>query len=112
MDGLERGRPAIDADAVALAERLEPLVVTDRVSLVLGLVADEVHPRTGALEAREATIVIARGERLWMGAVPELAAYPCLLRLSNPWIASLSARNVGDEGYETLLKTMRAAAAL
>ena len=41
-DRLERGRPAANADSVALAQRLEPLVVADRVPFVFGLVNDEI----------------------------------------------------------------------
>jgi len=56
---------------------------------------------------RQATIVIARGEQLWRGAVPELAAYPKLFRLSNPRTASLSEANVREGGHASILAAIR-----
>ena len=57
-DGLERRRPPADPDPVAAAERFEPVVVADRVAVVLGLVVDEVDAQAGALEARQASVVV------------------------------------------------------
>ena len=59
-DGVERRGPAIDPDAVARPQRLEPVVVADRVSVVLVLVAHEVHTERRALEARQASVVVDR----------------------------------------------------
>jgi len=55
---------------------------------------------------RKAAIVIARGERQWIGAVPELSAGYPLLRLSNPRMASLSANNLGSEGHVRLIAAL------
>ena len=53
--------------------------------------------------SRQATIVIARGERHWFGAVPELVAYEHRVRMINPRKASLSERNLAAGGYGKLL---------
>jgi uncharacterized membrane protein len=60
-DCLERCRPVPDPDLVAEPQRLQPIVVADRVTIVFGLVTDEVDAQTGALEARQATVILDRG---------------------------------------------------
>jgi hypothetical protein len=55
---------------------------------------------------RKAIIVIARGERHWFGAVPELVAYEHRVRMLNPRKASLSERNLAIGGYEKLLSRL------
>lgn len=55
---------------------------------------------------RGAAIVIARGERHWMGAVPALADYEDLVRIKNPRRASLSPANLEGDGYRRLLDAL------
>ena len=57
---VERRRPAPDPDAVAFAQRLEVVVVADRVALVLREVRLEVHPQARAVEALEASVIVHR----------------------------------------------------
>ena len=59
-DDVERGGPAADADAVALAQRLEVVVVADGVVVVLGEMALEVDPQAAHVQAVELA-VLARG---------------------------------------------------
>ncbi len=59
-DGLERGAPAVDPDPVARPQRLEPVVVADRVSVVFLLVPDEVDAQARCVEAGQAAIVADR----------------------------------------------------
>ena len=59
-DDVERRGPAIDPQPVALAQGLEPLVVADRMAVVLGLVADEVDAQARVVEALEAAVVVRR----------------------------------------------------
>ena len=51
-DGLERCRPTAPPDPVALPQRLEPLVVADRVAVVLGHVVPQVDPEALEFETR------------------------------------------------------------
>jgi len=55
---------------------------------------------------RKAAIIVARGERHWIGAVPELGTHSGLIRMRNPRVASLSATNLGAEGYQILLDAL------
>ena len=55
---VEGCRPSVDPQPITLAERFEPIVVADRMTVVLLLVADEVDPKAGPIKAREATIVV------------------------------------------------------
>ncbi len=45
--------------------------------------------------ARSALIILSRGKRLWLGAVPELISYRCLAELRSFRSASLSPKNLG-----------------
>ena len=56
-DEVERGVPAADPDPVALAERLEPAVVTDRMALVLGDVLGDRELPAGPRQRREEPVV-------------------------------------------------------
>ena|SRR5437868_1785186 len=53
--------------------------------------------------ARKAAIVVLRGERQWVGAIPELVTECELIRISNPRAASLSVKNLGEASYQRLL---------
>lgn len=55
---------------------------------------------------RDAVIVIVRGERIWLGAVPKLADHGKVVRIKNPQSASLSSRNLQDDGYQKLLDAL------
>ena len=57
-DDVERRRPAPDPDPVALAQGLEPVVVADRVEVMLGAVPDEVDPQPDVLQARQPPVVV------------------------------------------------------
>jgi hypothetical protein len=57
-DDVERGRPAADPDPVAAAQRLEPLVVTDRMAVVLGEMVLQVDPQSRQLKARQTPVVL------------------------------------------------------
>ena len=59
-DRLERRGPATPAQFVALAQRLEPLVVADRMAVVLGHVAAQVDAETRQVEAVGPPVVIDR----------------------------------------------------
>ncbi len=50
--------PLADANGVALPQRFEPIVVANRMPIVLGLVSDEIHTVAGSIEARESPVVI------------------------------------------------------
>jgi len=52
---------------------------------------------------RGALVLCMRGFRYWCGAVPELANYAGLLRPKSPRSASLSAGNLGAEGFARVL---------
>jgi hypothetical protein len=52
---------------------------------------------------RDALVLCMRGYRYWCGAVPELATYAGLLRPKNPRSATLSAGNLGSEGFTRVL---------
>lgn len=55
---------------------------------------------------RGALVLCMRGYRNWCGAVPELANYAGLLRPKNPRSASLSAGNLGAEGFARVLRAL------
>lgn len=55
---------------------------------------------------RGALVLCMRGYRYWCGAVPELASYAGLLRPKNPRSASLSAGNLGAEGFARVLSAL------
>lgn len=55
---------------------------------------------------RGALVLCMRGYRYWCGAVPELANYAALLRPKNPRSASLSAGNLGAEGFARVLRAL------
>ena len=57
-DGLERRRPAAPAQAVALAQGLEPLVVADGMAVVLGHVVAEVDAQAGEGQAGGPPVVV------------------------------------------------------
>ena len=59
--------------------------------------------------ARKAVVVLTRGTRLWMGAVPALASYPLLICTSNPRSASISPRNCGP-AFRRIINQLRRAA--
>ena len=59
-DDVERRRPAIDPQPIALAQALEPLVVADGMAIVLRLMADEVDAQARVVEALEAAVVAGR----------------------------------------------------
>ena len=52
---------------------------------------------------RNAAVVIVRGARHWIGAVPELHGYENLIRIVNPQSASLSSSNLKADGFQRLL---------
>jgi hypothetical protein len=54
---------------------------------------------------RGAVIVCMRGEKYWLGSIPELANYKRFLKLNNPRSASLSARNLSD--FEVLASALQ-----
>ncbi|HEU4664930.1 MAG TPA: hypothetical protein VFS55_12960 [Dokdonella sp.] len=56
--------------------------------------------------ARDAAIVLARGTRHWIGAVPELHGYEHLIHVVNPMAASLSRSNLKAGGFERLLAAL------
>jgi hypothetical protein len=60
---------------------------------------------------RKAAIVIVRGARHWIGAVPELHGYENLIAIVNPQSASLSSNNLQADGFERLLAALDARAA-
>lgn len=45
---------------------------------------------------RDSEIVLMRGERYWLGAIPELGRYKRIHRLNNPRSSSISPRNLGS----------------
>jgi len=55
--------------------------------------------------AREAIIILMRSAKLWTAAIPALADYPDLHRLSNPRCAYLTPRNC-PAGYREIVETM------
>ena len=55
---------------------------------------------------RGATIVLSRGAKPWKVAVPRLLEYPCLLSTRSVRNASLSARNIGDEGFQMIAQAL------
>lgn len=55
---------------------------------------------------RKAVIVLARGAKLWLGAIPELANYPNLIKLRNPRSASISERNLEKGGLERIRQAL------
>lgn len=57
---------------------------------------------------RSALVLCMRGYRYWCGAVPELANYAGLLRPKNPRSGSLSAGNLGTEGFARVLRALEA----
>ncbi len=56
---------------------------------------------------RNALIVCMRGERFWLGAIPQLATHKRVLKLRNPRSASLSPGNLDD--FKKLLAALRVA---
>jgi hypothetical protein len=52
--------------------------------------------------ARNAMIVVLRGEKLWRAAVPELDTYPRLYRVHNPQNVTITPNNC-PEGYASIL---------
>jgi len=54
---------------------------------------------------RKAVIVLARGLKCWLGAVPQLQAHG-MIKLGNPRSASLSRSNVGPEAHTRLLAAL------
>jgi hypothetical protein len=65
-----------------------------------GLVAD-------AVNRKEAVIVLTRGERRWLEAVPTLAGYHRLVRLKEVQRAVISPRNCRDDGWSHIRKLVR-----
>jgi hypothetical protein len=60
--------------------------------------------------ARGAFIVLTRGRKRWLGAMPELEKYPRLVRLKNPQRASVSRKNCVDaKQFEEIVGAIRAA---
>jgi len=55
---------------------------------------------------RGAAIVIVRGARHWIGAVPELHRYGNRIEIVNPQSASLSRSNLEADGFERLLAVL------
>ncbi len=55
---------------------------------------------------RNALVLCMRGCRHWCGAVPGLATYADLLRPKNPRSGSLSAGNLGAEGFARVLAAL------
>lgn len=55
---IERSRPSVDLEPVAHAERLEPVVVTHRVAIVLALVTNQVDAEARVVEARQAAVIV------------------------------------------------------
>ncbi len=58
---------------------------------------------------REAVIVVMRTERLWLAAVPELASYQRLYRVTNPRAPAISPGNCPD-GFREALAALRGSA--
>jgi hypothetical protein len=56
----------------------------------------------------DATIVVMRGLKLWEVAVPELSTHSGRVLLRNARSATISPRNLGDEGFESILKAVSA----
>lgn len=56
-DDVKRRGPAADPDGVALSQGFEPIVVADRMPVVVGLVADEIHAVAGSIEAGQPPVV-------------------------------------------------------
>ncbi len=54
---------------------------------------------------RGAIVVLMRSRRIWFDAVPELAAYPRLFRLSNPQNTTISRRNC-PSGFDEIVKVL------
>jgi hypothetical protein len=58
---------------------------------------------------REAVIVLTRGEKRWLKAVPELREYRHLIRLAERQRASISSGNcLPPERYAEIVETIRA----
>jgi hypothetical protein len=55
---------------------------------------------------RGATIVLLRGERAWMVAVPALGSYAGCVRNPHPRVSRISAGNLGEEGYGKVLAAL------
>ncbi len=55
---------------------------------------------------RGAAVVIVRGERHWIGAVPELHGHAQRVSIVNPQSAALSARNLAGDGFARLLAAL------
>jgi hypothetical protein len=55
---VERRGPPAPADLVAFAERLQPLVITDRMAVVLGHVVTQVDAESGQIEAVGPPVVV------------------------------------------------------
>jgi hypothetical protein len=58
---------------------------------------------------RGATVVLMRAARHWKVAVPGLATYPKLVPARNPRKSSLSAKNLGESGFEHVLQALGSA---
>lgn len=54
--------------------------------------------------ARQAMIIIMRGERPWLNAVPLLKEYPNRYTLHNPQNVTISENNLGKEGFWNVVK--------
>lgn len=57
-DDIERSGPPPDPDPIALAQRFEPLVVTNGMAIVLGAVPEQVDSGAEALEAGQSSVVV------------------------------------------------------
>jgi len=58
--------------------------------------------------ARGAVVVIARSERMWVDAIPELKTAPNVFRISNPQYVSISPKNLPD-GFRTVVSAIATA---
>ena len=52
------------------------------------------------------TIIIMRGERLWLKAIPELIQYP-YLTLSSKQNVTISSNNLGENSFDNILKLLK-----
>lgn len=55
---------------------------------------------------RNCEVVVARGFEWWVGAVPELAAYPRLHSLRSPQQSALSERNLGAASFHQVVSAI------
>lgn len=105
---LSDARPGIDLGSSILSIEFFPYRSVSFACSLVRLPSQEFSfSLVRAAVKRNAAIILARGERHWAGAVPELKTEcSTFLKMRNPQMASLSEKNLGPAGYRTLLEAL------